>query len=322
MCMGTRETSPEKPRGSGSGAGAGSYRGRSRWTDSLREGIGGFPAKGLALVGVLSFAAVFLADSTLFVLLASEPTAVPTVALAAAAALVPALLVSLYVWASDPGERKSVSVLAAVFFLGAVVTVFAGALNGAAVDRFEALPVYAMPLFFYLFVGPVEEGLKLIALRLYPADLKRFDRAVDYAVMGAFVGLGFAFVENAVYVAPEVVSASSATTETVVTRASVGPLHVMLTAIAGYYVGKARLGDGYGFVTAAEGLLAVALLHGTYNTMVSRISAQNSVFSEGFVGAGLLNGEAAATVFVLGFFSVVLYLLERTIRAGRNKAKA
>lgn len=133
------------------------------------------------------------------------------------------------------------------------------------------------------------------------------------------MGLGFAFVENAVYVAPEVVTVSSgATFEAVVTRASVGSLHVMLTAIAGYYVGRARLGEGFGLVTVAEGLTAVALLHGTYNTMVSRIAAPNSVFPEGFVGAGVISGEAAAMVFVLGFFSVMLCLLERMIRSSRR----
>lgn len=292
----------------------------------VRHGVG-FRVRSLVLLVFIGLAAVAFADSTLFSLLSAEPSAAPVVGAVATMALVPAALVALYVWISDPGKRVSVSVLAAGFLLGAVVTIFAATLNGFASGRFDALPVYALPLFFYVFVGPVEEGLKILALHLHPASDRRLNRAMEYAVVGAFVGLGFAFVENAFYVVSDVVlmGGSAAVTETVVTRASVGPLHVILTAVAGYYVGKARLSSaGYGakVVTASKGLLAVALLHGTYNTMVTRLSTASNLPAQGSVGAGVVDGQAATPVFILGFFVVILYLLERVVRESRRNYAA
>jgi len=81
---------------------------------------------------------------------------------------VPAALVALYVWVSDPGKRVPVSILAAGSLLGGVVTVFAATLNGFASERFDAVSVYALPLFFYIFVRPAEEGLKILAFSSTP----------------------------------------------------------------------------------------------------------------------------------------------------------
>jgi len=106
-----------------------------------------------------------------------------------------------------------------------------------------------------------------------------------------------------------------------VTRASVGPLHVILTAVAGYYVGKAMLSSaGYGgnVVTASKGLLVVAFLHGTYNTMVSQLGTAGNLPAQGSVGAGVVGGQAATPVFILVFFVVILYLLERVILESRK----
>jgi RsiW-degrading membrane proteinase PrsW (M82 family) len=226
---------------------------------------------------------------------------------------------------SDPGDGIPVSVSAAGFLLGMVATFLAAVLNGVAAEKLGWLPVYASPILFYAFVGTIEEVLKVLAVSLHPATDRRLNRAIEYAVVGAFVGLGFAFAENAFYLNADVVLArnADAIAETAVARASVGPLHVVLTAVAGYYFGKARLGDGYayGVFTAGKGLLSVALLHATYNTMVTRLTVESDLPARS-LGASVVDGQTAAPVFVVVFFLVILYLLERVVRKSRRSYAA
>ncbi len=281
----------------------------------------------LALLTLLGLAAFSASKTELFALLSSEPTAAPLLGAVAAAAVLPGALVAAYVWVSDPGDGIPVSVLAVGFFLGMVATFFAAALNGMAAENLGWLPVYAFPVVFYASVGPIEEGLKILAVSLHPATDGRLNRAIEYAVVGAFVGLGFAFVENAFYLDADVVLAGNteAIAETAVARASVGPLHVVLTAVAGYYTGKAVLssaGRGHRILTAAKGLLAVAVLHGTYNTMVSQLSTAGNLPARGSIGAGVIDGQAATAVFVMTFSVVILCLLERVVRKSRRSYAA
>jgi RsiW-degrading membrane proteinase PrsW (M82 family) len=292
----------------------------------LAEALGRTVVSGLRVLALLAFlglAASAVSGSALFDLLRSEPTAAPLLGAVAAAALVPGALIAAYVRLSDPGGVP-VSVLAAGFFLGMVVTFLAAALNGVAAERLRWLPVYAFPIIFYAFVGPIEEGLKALAVYLHPATDRRLNRAIEYAVVGAFVGLGFAFAENAFYLGTDVVLTQNADAiaETAVARASVGPLHVVLTALAGYYTGKAALSSaGYGrsFLTAAKGLLAVAFLHGTYNTVVVQLAADDGLPAQGSVEAGVVGGKAAMPVFMILFFVVILCLLERAVREDTEK---
>jgi len=252
-----------------------SFRSRSSEDFGLRR-VYGFVADGVTLrlsvfVVAVAVAAFAFSESSVFEVFVSNPYAVPYVGAAAAASLVPAFLVAVYVLVSDPGERVPTTVLSIGFFFGAVVAVFAGSLNGAALERFQAIPVYAFPFFFFLFVGPVEEGLKVLAAHLHPGDT-RVETVMGYAVLGAFVGLGFAFAENVFYVASNGTLGWEGLAGAALGRASVGPLHVVLTAIAGYYVGKARLSDRHGLLTAAGGLVTVAVLHGTTTRWCRRCS--------------------------------------------------
>ena len=277
-----------------------------------------FPTRLFAVLGVVFLAYVVLSDSVLSTLVLTRPDAVPVVVMAATASAVPASLLAVYVWFSDPGERLSVTFLLAAFCLGAVVTVLAGRLNTTALGWFEALPFLGTVLFFFLVVGPVEEGLKILAVYLLPVDAW-LETALQYAVVGAFVGLGFAFVENLIYVTSNAVFGWETAAGAAFGRSSVAPLHVVLTAVAGYYVGKARLnmassGTGrnivasaVGYATVVKAVAAVALAHATYNTLISGLASGSSV---------PVDGEVATVVVVVGFFLVIIYVLESRLREG------
>lgn len=103
-----------------------------------------------------------------------------------------------------------------------------------------------------------EEFFKFIVITRYSARNPAFDEPMDGVVYGATASLGFATLENILYVARGgwIVAVSRALTAV--------PCHACLGAIMGYYVGQER------FITnrkasALLGLLVAIVLHGLYD---------------------------------------------------------
>lgn len=229
----------------------------------------------------------------------------------AVVSVAPAAFIAIYVWESDPTEKRPALYLTLAFALGTVATTVAYFLNTNAVGFFEMLPVLGMAAFFFLFVAPVEETLKLAAVYVYPAETDRLETALDGAVFGAFAGLGFATAENALYIATEGLLGGGGL-NTVIGRAGVAPAHVMWTAIAGYYLGLAYVAKEYAGVLVLKGLLMVAFLHGTYNTFVTY-----SPLAAGLEGEGVAI-KLANFVFLVVFYGGVGYFLNSLISRYRR----
>ncbi|MEX2598785.1 MAG: PrsW family glutamic-type intramembrane protease, partial [Dehalococcoidia bacterium] len=93
--------------------------------------------------------------------------------------------------------------LAMAFFLGMLSTIPAGILNTlfideSVLDQTAALASVAMAML--LVVGPVEETSKFLAVRFGPYRSRYFDEPIDALVYGAAASLGFASLENLMYV--------------------------------------------------------------------------------------------------------------------------
>jgi RsiW-degrading membrane proteinase PrsW (M82 family) len=160
--------------------------------------------------------------------------------------------------------------------LSVVTATFAAVLNSAAQGLFTGLGVVGFLAFFFLFVAPVEETVKLLAVRLYAYRDARFDTVLDGAVYGAMAGLGFAFIENALYIERGLMGTDAGTglalavagTEITLTRALAGPGHVIYSAFAGYYLGLAKFNREHRGPIVIKGLLIAAVIHATYNSTV------------------------------------------------------
>ena len=185
---------------------------------------------------------------------------------------VPALGLAAYVWHADVTTQEPLSLLVGTFLLGVLVAGFAGVLNTAVPAIFMSWGVdIGLIGLFFLVVGPVEEGVKLLAVRLYPFRDDRFDAVIDGAVYGAVAGLGFATIENALYITGSVAATSADSLAvgggTSIVRALAGPGHVIYSAIAGYYLGLAKFNPDDAGPIVIKGLLIAAVIHGGYNTL-------------------------------------------------------
>ena len=230
------------------------------------------------LYGTVSYglrALVLLTAIAITVSLLISPAAIvledPFVAIFFGLSVVPAGLLAAYIWYADITTSEPLGLLVATFLLAVLFATFAALINSLSQ---VVLGFGSGVLFFYLIVGPVEETVKLLAVYVFAYRSSSFTAVIDGAVYGAVAGLGFAAIENALYISrvigeanPEVnvfVTASGIAT----VRALAGPGHVIYSAIAGYYLGLAKFNREYAGPIVLKGLLVAAFVHGTYNVTV------------------------------------------------------
>ncbi|MDQ2050521.1 PrsW family glutamic-type intramembrane protease [Natronolimnohabitans sp. A-GB9] len=223
----------------------------------------GFQA--IVLLVALAITATLLVQPA--ILVADEPA----LAVFFALSVVPAALLAGFIWYTDITTNEPLGLLVATFVLAVLFATFAAVVNSVFAGL-QAIPLVGAALFFYLIVGPVEEAVKLLAVRVFAYRSDSFDAVIDGAVYGAVAGLGFAAIENAIYISGTVAEADigtiTAATGIATVRALVGPGHVIYSAIAGYYLGLAKFNPDNAGPIVAKGLLIAAFVHATYNTTV------------------------------------------------------
>jgi RsiW-degrading membrane proteinase PrsW (M82 family) len=235
----------------------------------------------------------------------------PRIGTLTALSALPALALAAYVRHTDVTDSEPLSLLVATFLLGVLTANFAAVLNSVLQGVFGSLGFLGMVLFFFLVVGPVEETVKLLAVRLYAYGDDSFAAVVDGAVYGAVAGLGFATIENALYITQNLdapmagigLDLIGAGAGIATIRALAGPGHVIYSAFAGYYLGLAKFNPGKRGPIVVKGLIIAALIHATYNSTVG-------------IGTGLIafgTGLSQLPAFLLyilvydGIFGLILF---------------
>ncbi|WP_135365998.1 PrsW family intramembrane metalloprotease [Halosimplex halophilum] len=241
--------------------------------DSLSVFVYSAGVSGLRLLVVVLALAILASQFVLGGLGAVTDPIVGTFTLLSA---VPALGLAAYVWYADVTSSEPLELLVGTFALGVLFAGFAGVVNTVVSVSLESLGLMfwgTQILYFFLVVGPVEETVKLLAVRLYAYRTSKFDAVVDGAVYGAMAGLGFATIENAIYIAGQtqgiadtfnLVLAGSGITAV---RALAGPGHVIYSAFAGYYLGLAKFNPDRAGPIVVKGLIIATVVHALYNTL-------------------------------------------------------
>ena len=243
----------------------------------------------------------------------------PVVAVLVALSAIPAFGLAAYVYVSDVTTGEPLSLLVATFLLSVLTATFAAVLNGVMRPFFQPFGFLGVVLFFFLIVGPIEESVKLLAVRLYAYTDARFDAVIDGAVYGAIAGLGFAVIENLLYIVQNVdaaelsfgIAALGAGDGIAALRALAGPGHVVYSAFAGYYLGLAKFNPADRGPIVVKGLVIAAAIHGLYNTLVGPATVVLS-------SASGLPQVPALFVFVVVFQGFFGYLLVRKLRRYRE----
>jgi RsiW-degrading membrane proteinase PrsW (M82 family) len=250
----------------------------------------------------------------------------PAIAAFIALSVVPAAVIAIYVWRSDVTRREPLGLLVGTFLLGILFASFAAVLNSAAEPLFRGIPLVGMLLFFYLVVGPVEETVKWLAIRLHAYRSNAFRAVVDGAVYGAAAGLGFATIENALFISQQFLQAAETTgtsaaildaaLPTAAVRTFAGPGYVIYSAFAGYYLGLAKYNPDNAGPIVVKGILVAAFIHGTYNVSVTLLPGLVALS-----GLGISTGVAFLAL-VIAHAGPFLAVLIRKLRRYRSAFEA
>ncbi len=180
--------------------------------------------------------------------------------LTAVSAIVPSLLLIWYFWAGDVQPEPG-RVLWATFGLGvlSVIPVLMVELPVARLLAHVHDPYLRGALDAFFGASAPEEGFKLLVLLAYCDRHPEFDEPMDGIVYGAVASLGFATLENILYVGQGGMGLAAMRALTAV------PSHAFGGAILGYYVGQAKFTPRHRRRLILTGYLLAFTLHGLYD---------------------------------------------------------
>ena len=185
---------------------------------------------------------------------------------------VPSVVLLLYFTLSDKFKEPKGTVLL-IFFLGFLICLPAGILNGLSHDFFYDGSKYSEDL-TGSFLGPAwaEELLKFSILYLIVLKRNEFNEPMDGLVYGVVVSLGFATYENYTYVyewASKIASEEGYDAVEFSYLVALGrsysavPMHGLNGAIMGYYFGLYAFSGNKKYLVLS--LILPYLFHGFYN---------------------------------------------------------
>ena len=191
------------------------------------------------------------------------------------ASLIPPLFLLWKVYQSDTIEKEPTGLLVAVFVLGMISTIPAGILEMIGANILEGiLPVHSggspagmriYNLFFYfIVVGGAEELVKFLAMRIPTWRSRAFNYVFDGVVYGVTAALGFAALENVLYVLDTGLATAGVRAWTAI------PLHCIAGIFMGHYYGIAKAAERWGDRKVRNrmlrrSILIPMLIHGAYD---------------------------------------------------------
>lgn len=176
-------------------------------------------------------------------------------------ALAPGTAIALYIYLKDHHEREPVHLLILCFLYGclstAVTLLISLPVNFVIITAPDDVVDQFINAFFK--VALVEEFSKFVFVRFLLFGNVHFNEPFDGIVYAVMVSMGFATLENIVYVYQLGFMSGVLRMFTAV------PAHAVFGIIMGYYVGKAKFTHRNVYMYSALGLLAPALFHGAYD---------------------------------------------------------
>ncbi len=122
----------------------------------------------------------------------------------------------------------------------------------------------ALFAFAMLAIGPIEEFSKMLPFLIVVLRFDEYDEPLDGIIYASFIALGYAAVENYLYL--DFMSSVEA-----IARGFAAPvIHILFASIWAYWITRARLAGRPLLVPALIGFLLAASLHGMYDFLVLR----------------------------------------------------
>ncbi len=173
----------------------------------------------------------------------------------------PVFILLIFIYLKDKYEREPIKLVLKTMFLGMLTPI-----PVIIVDwLLAAIKPTGMPhfgnVFFESFISAalVEEFFKFLVIMLFIWRHEEFDEEFDGIVYAMFASMGFALVENFLYVFSNGVSVGITRTFTAV------PAHAMFAISMGYFLGLAKFNSNNRTLYIIIALFSAVILHGSYD---------------------------------------------------------
>jgi RsiW-degrading membrane proteinase PrsW (M82 family) len=217
-------------------------------------------------------------------------------------AVLPAIYLLVVIYRLDKIEKEPVGLIIKLFIFGGISAFIAGTLEqyGQSIlglFLFKDTRVYTV-IFAFLVVAVIEEGVKFVFLKTIAWKNPAFNYRFDGIVYAVAVSLGFAAMENIMYV-------FSYGLVVVIPRALLAiPAHTGFAVFMGAYFGRAKKAYDNGNILKSRklmfiGYIIAVILHGFYDSVA------------------MLEEPIFTTIFLI--FVVVMYIV--VIRKVRKESK-
>lgn len=176
-------------------------------------------------------------------------------------AMAPGVAIVIYIYLKDKHEREPLSLLLISFIYGIFSTLVTLSISLPVSYILELRDDDLVHQFYDAFfkVALVEEFSKFIFVRFFLFRNKNFNEPFDGIVYAVMVSMGFATLENIVYV-------YNYGFETGVLRMFTAvPAHATFGVMMGYFLGKAKFTHSGTFLYSALALMAATVFHGAYD---------------------------------------------------------
>ncbi len=218
-----------------------------------------------------------------------------------AIALAPVVVIFSLVFMLDKYEREPVRLLIFSFILGIVIAIPGVIAELGMTAAFglsdNGMPFWPTMLLAFVVVALSEEGFKFLILRLYAFPKKDFNEPYDGIMYAVAISMGFAAIENVLYVV------EGGLTVAILRMFTAVPAHGAFAHMMGFFVGKAKFKESkaarVGYMLF--GLFLAVLAHGAYDFF-------------------LMWNEAAWGIFAFVVLLVTLILAVVAIRAHRRNS--
>lgn len=185
--------------------------------------------------------------------------------------VLPSILLGNYIYKKDSIEKESTGLLVKCVFGGILAVVAVIVLSIILQLVFPVLQddtdytLFQKALECFIEIALVEEGFKLLFLRLFTWKDKEYSHLFDGIVYSVFIAIGFATLENIMYI----FSTQSLFVAILRALCSV-PGHIFFGIYMGYYYGQAKRASLYGKnkdknIYMIKALLLPTLLHGFFD---------------------------------------------------------
>ena len=196
-----------------------------------------------------------------------------------ALAIAPGIAISIYIYLKDKHEKEPLKLLLISFILGALSVIPTTVLSLIGNYFFDFNPrsssFYFSLLSCVVGIGLIEEYSKFIFVRYYTYKKEDFNEPFDGIVYCVMVSMGFATIENILYVYDGGQTVAFTRMFTAV------PMHAIFAIIMGYYMGIQKFYDKKSY--ALIGLLYASILHGVYDFVIMNPEIPGGIQTLGFI---------------------------------------